>query len=171
MIADQQLEKLNALLTLEDIANTISHLNNNKAPGPDGLTAEFYKTLKEEITGSLHTLYNSMMNGEQYFPTCREAHIKVLPKKGRDPEQPSSYHPISLINQDAKILSKILANRLAEVIPKLIDPSQAGFVKGRSAVLNISKALMALEHAERNHTKDTMILSLDAEKAFDEVSF
>lgn len=79
-----------------------------------------------------------MMVDGKYFPTDNEAHIKVFPKKGRNTEIPSSYRPISLIHQDSKIMSKILASRLARVIPSLIHLAQSGFVKGRSAVINMT---------------------------------
>lgn len=80
-----------------------------------------------------------MMDENIYFPTGREAMIKVLPKKGRDTELTSSYRPISLLNTDAKLLAKILAKRLENIIPTLIHHAQSGFVKGRAAVTNIRK--------------------------------
>lgn len=67
-------------------------------------------------------LYNSMWNVCPYFNTEKEAHIKVLPRKDKDPLEPASHRPISLGNFDSKILSKIIANRLAPLIPSLINP-------------------------------------------------
>lgn len=70
-----------------------------------------------------------------------------------------------------QILSKILVKRLADIIPTLIHSAQSAFVKVRSTVINIRRALIALEYAKTNPTKDMVILSLDTEKAFDNVSF
>lgn len=93
-----------------------------------------------------------MRRGE-FFQTGREAYIKVIPKKGRDPESTTSYRPISLINIDTKMITKIIATRLADIIPSIIHPAQAGFTKGRSAVLNIRKAIAALENVKKTQTK------------------
>lgn len=64
-----------------------------------------------------------------------------------------------------------MANRLASIMPTLIHPSQAGFTQGRSATSNIRKVLAVLQHVRANPDKDTAIVTLDAEKAFDNVSF
>lgn len=104
---------------------TISQLIKNKAPGPNGYVAEFYKLMKKEISTHLEALYSQMMTGDRYFPTENEDHIKVIPMKGRDTEIPSSYRPTSLINIDAKIMTKIIENRLALIIPTIIHPAQS----------------------------------------------
>lgn len=111
-----------------------------------------------------------MWQGAPYFDMGREAHIRVIPKKKvKDPLQPSFYRPISLINVDSKLLSKIRTNRLADILPSLINPNQLGFVKGRSGEANIRKVLVTLEHSHRNMTQDNVIITLDGEKAFDNI--
>lgn len=138
----------------------IMRLQNGKQPGPDGFTVEFYKTLRDEIVTTLNKLYNGMWEGNPYFNTGKEAHIRVLPKKDKDPPLPASYRPISLINVDAKPISKIL-DQLVPIMPSLINSSQAGFLKGRSGVANIRKVLLALEYAKRNPRQDNIIITLD----------
>lgn len=162
-----QLTEMNAPNTQQEIEKTIIQLTNNKAPGPNGFSAEYYKRMREELTPSFLALLKDMMEGADYFPTGREAHIKVLTKKGKDIESQTSYRSISLINIYAKIMTKILATRLATILPIIIHQSQSGFVKGKSAVINTRRALQALEYAKLQPKKDTIILSLDAEKAFD----
>lgn len=71
---------------------------------------------------------------------------------------------------DAKILSKIIAQRLANVLPSLIHLAQAGFVKGRSAMANIRKVIAMLEYAATNQQESLGILTSDVEKAFDNVN-
>lgn len=91
-----------------------------------------------------------MWERRKYFPTGKEAYIKVLSKQGRDPLLITSYRPLSLINLDVKILKKILADRLAKILPEKIHPAQVRFTKGRSAILNIRKAMAVLEHTKRH---------------------
>lgn len=98
------------------------------------------------------------------MPTRNQSYLRVLTKKDSDPTLPGSYRPISLINIDAKILSQIIAHRLAVVLLLLINPAQQGFIRGRLAVTNIRKVLMSLEEAQ---LLDFATITLDAEKAFD----
>lgn len=85
--------------------------------------------------------------------------------------EPGSYHLICLLKLDSKILSKIIANRLALIMPILIHPSQAGFTLRHSATSNIRKVLTVLEHARAKPSSYLAIITLDAEKAFDSISF
>lgn len=85
--------------------------------------------------------------------------------------EPGSYHPISLLNLDTKLLSKIMANRLALIMLTLIHHSQAGFTQGSSATSNIIIVLTVLEYVITNPTMDTAIITLDTEKAFDNERF
>ncbi|XP_044141468.1 keratin, type I cytoskeletal 13-like [Bufo gargarizans] len=62
-----------------------------------------------------------------------KAGITIIPKEGKDPTTCSSYRPISLLNIDLKLLAKMLASRLQNLLPELIHPDQVGFVKGREA--------------------------------------
>lgn len=169
-ISSSALEKLNAPISEEEILHTIKTTPSNKAPGPDGYTIEFYKAIAPHIIPTLLKVYNLMWKEGSYLPTGNQAYIKLLEKKGKDPTHPGSYRPISLLNIDAKIISKIIASRLAVILPSLIHPTQAGFIKGRSATANIRKVLLALDYAKTHPNEDLAIITLDAEKAFDNVS-
>lgn len=134
-------------------------------------TPEFFKLTAQTVVPTLAKVYHAILQGGDYIPSGFQAHIKLIAKKGKDPTEPSSYRPISLLNIDSKILSKIIANRLARIVPTLIHPAQAGFIQGHSASSNIRKVLTVLEHAKTNTSDDIAIISLDAEKAFDNVGF
>ena len=70
-----------------------------------------------------------------------EATITVIPKLDKDNTQKENYRPISLKNVDAKILSKILANRIQQHIKKLVHHDQVGFIPGMQGFFNIYKSI------------------------------
>ena len=96
--------------------------------------------------------------------------ITVLPKKGKDREYSRKYRPISILNVDYKMYTAIIAKRLENILPELIDEDQTGFVKSRQTHDNIRRTLHLIDRIERENKK-AVVLSLDAEKALDRVNW
>ena len=139
-------------------------------PGPDVLPPEFYKRFSTLLAPVLLDMYNHSLSTGTLPKTLTEASISVILKKDKNPAECSSYRLISLLNVDVKILAKTFARRLETSLPSIISEDQTGFIRGRQLSSNIRR-LLNIVSAPSSEGKPEMVLSLDAEKAFDRVEW
>lgn len=163
-------ETIDRPISKQEIAEAIGNLKNNKSPGTDGYSNEFYKIFIDLISPILERVFSSALERRELPATWREAIISVIPKERKDPTVCASYRPIALLNTDCKILTSILAKRVGMVITDLIHPDQTGFISGRYLPDNVRRLLNVMEYS-RKCEHPCMTLAIDAEKAFDRVSW
>ena len=153
-----------------EILKSLKALKNGKTPGTDGLPTTFYKffwnDIKTYVTDSIqYALNNNELSIEQ-----KRGLINLIPKKKKNRLILKNWRPISLLNTDYKLLAKILASRLQEVLPYIINQDQTGYLKNRFIGQNI-RLLEDITFFTKNEKLPGIIFSIDFEKAFDSVNW
>lgn len=122
-----------------EVTQAIKSMGSGKAGGPDGFTIDFYKEFADMLAPLLGRLYKNILERDKLPQNMAQAIISVLLKKDKDTSLCNFYCPICLLNCDSKILTKILATRIDNIIPKIIDLDQTGFITGRQSFYNMGR--------------------------------
>jgi spore germination protein YaaH len=109
-VNQEDINHLNRSIIQNKIEVAIKSLPKKKSSGPDGFTAEFYQMFKEEIIPTLLKLFHDIEKEETLPYSFYEANISLIPKPDKDTSKKENYRPISLMNINAKIINKIMAN-------------------------------------------------------------
>ena len=170
ILSDEEKMDCEEDITIEELTNALNLLNNNSAPGSDGLPPVFYKTFWEKLKGHFHKCLQYAVNSEKLSFSMRNGIIRLLHKgKDLDRQNLSNYRPITLTNTDYKIVTKVLALRMQKVIKTIINEDQAGFVKGRNIATHLRQIDDIIAYLN-NKNKPRALIALDFAKAFDTLS-
>ena len=155
-------------LTLEELKHALASFADKKSPGEDGFTKEFYQTFFDLIGKDLLNSYNDSFHKGSLSITQKRASITLIPKGDINLTDLKNWRPISLLNVDYKLLTKVLAMRIKVelILPKLIHTDQTGFISGRYIGQNIRLLSDIMEFSD-SKTFQGIFLFVDFEKAFD----
>ena len=128
--------------------NHITGISHQETRPPDGFRGEFYQTFREELMPILLKLFQKIAE-EGTLPNsflCGHHHSDT---KTKDNTEKENYRPVSLMNTHAKILNKILANRIQQHIKQLIHHDEVGFIPGMQGFFNICKSINVIYHINK----------------------
>ena len=166
-LTDSERESCEGEFTKEELSAALGGLQTGKSPGSDGLPTEFYKPFWEDLGDVLVTVLNDNFRLGVLTGSQREGLLRLLYKKD-DKRLAKNWRPISLLNTDYKLASKVITERLKPVMQSIIHRDQTCGVVGRSIFSNLQLVRDTLDMIGK--TNETGILvTLDQEKAFDRV--
>ena len=168
-VNDNHLAKSEDTFSDAEIAEAVLQLNNDKTPGPDGIPIDYYKMFWGQLKHIVKEVIHEVFQTGQMITSSQQGVINLIPKKGKDIRQLKNLRPITLLNSDYKIIEKAIANRMVPALSDIIHTDQAGFLPDRRISTNIRRIFDLLKHAEKDRI-EAVLLSLDFQKAFDQIS-
>ena len=151
-----------------NVTRVSSPCQGNKTPGNDGITEEFYVSFYQFIDKCFIDSANYSFCVGELSPSQKQAVITLSEKKDNDKRLIKNSRPISLLNVDAKIISKVLATRLKKVISFLVTSDQTAYIPGRFIGESVRLISDILDYTDAVQFEG-YIFAADMEKAFDSV--
>src|SRR6185312_13482783 len=145
-------ESLVAPFQKDEIKRALFKMFPTKAPGPDGLPAHFFQRHWEICGDEVTAVVLRVLRGEDDPSAINNTCIVFIPKV-ESPEELGQFRPISLCNVIYKITSKVMANRLKEVLPEIISEEQSAFVPGRLITDNIITAYECMHFMKKKRAR------------------
>ena len=161
---------LDDTLKKKEILKALQAMQPNKSPGCDGLSSSFYLKFFHLLGDTLYSVINLAYENGELSHTPKLSYITLICKDETRADEMKCYRPISLLNIDYKVISKVIANRLGNILPSLIGIDQTSAIKGRSIFDNIHLHRNVIDYIEQKDVAACFIC-LDQEKAFDRVSW
>ena len=165
-------ESLLRQFTVEEIQRALFQMNPAKAPGPDGMTPLFFQKYWHIIGVDVSNAILDFFTSRRMLGSVNFTNIVLIPKV-KNPEAMTQFRPISLCNVLYKIVSKVLVNRMKNILPRVISDSQSVFVPGRLITDNVIMAFEVLHYLKNLSMGNNyqMAAKLDMSKAYDRVEW
>lgn len=165
----QAANSLEQQITEDEVMESISSMKGATSPGPDGIGIAFYKRYKVALVPILTRVYNLLLASTSIPAWFTAGNVILLFKKG-DPKLSSNYRPITLLNLDYKIMTKVLSKRLQKALPPVLGSTQYAFLPNRCAQDNAMALQLTIQSANHeNNLSKALLVFLDMEKAYDRV--
>ena len=166
---ENQTLKCEGAITECELLKALTSIDNDKSPGKDGITKEFYIKFWDVVKEPLCTSIQQWFIAGELSTFQKQAITKLIEKKDRDKRFIKNWQPISLLNVDIKLISKVLASCLISVFSSIVNENQVAYINNRfisesgrliSSVLEITNSLDIEE----------LLMTVDIEKTFDSIN-
>ena len=157
-------------LSYEECKKALETFQNNKAPGEDGFTVEFYKFFFDLLDHDLVASFNAAYDANELSISQRRGVITLIPKEDGSLLELTNWRPVTLLNVDCKIATKAIAKRMEPLLPNLVHIDQTGFIKGQYIGENFRLKIDIMEHT-KSESIPGILVSLDFQKALDSLEW
>ena len=157
-------------VSVDEIKEALNGIDDCKAPGLDGYTAKNFKVAWSIVGKDICNAVQEFFSSGKILGEINASIISLVPKV-KDPLKVSDYRPIACCNVIYKLISKILTNRLKQVLCRIISQNQSAFIPGRSITDNILITQELLKGYGSKNGKEKCALKIDIIKAYDTVSW
>ncbi|WJX46909.1 hypothetical protein P8452_33654 [Trifolium repens] len=168
-ISEEENAELISFFSMEEIEEVVRCSDGNKCPGPDGFNFAFVKKFWGILKDDFRILFDQF-HGNSTFPKSLLSYFVTLIPKVCSPISLSDFRPISLLGCIYKIIAKVLAKRLANVMDSIISSNQSAFIKGRNLLDGVLIVNEMVDWVKKNK-KECLIFKVDFEKAYDLVDW
>ncbi|RVW31409.1 LINE-1 reverse transcriptase-like [Vitis vinifera] len=168
-ISQQETDILELPFMEEEVHSALMDMNGDKAPGPDGFTGAFWQFCWEFVKEEVMEMFKEFHEHNAFLKSLNTTFLVMIPEKG-GAEELGDVRPISLLGELYKLLAKVLANRIKNVIGRVVSSDQNAFVMGRQ-ILDASLIANEVIDSWKKEGKKGLICKLDIEKAYDNVNW
>ena len=167
---EKQKKELEGLLQYNEVTHTLKNMKNDKSPGRDGFTSNFYKVFWNKIGHFVVRALNHAFISRSFSPNVKLGTITCIPKDNKPKKFLKNWRPITLLNVLYKLASGSIANRMKHVLDHIISSDQTGFLRDRFIGENTRLIYDIMQYCEE-HRIPGLLMLIDFEKAFDSLSF
>lgn len=159
-------------MTDEEIRNAVFHMHPDKAPGLDGMSPTFFQKNWNVVGKEVILMVRDFFRTGVLLDNINATNIVLIPKK-KNPSRLTELRPIALCNVVMKIITKVIANRLKEVLDSVISETQSAFLPGRLITDNVMISFEVMHYLKRKKfgKEGFMALKLDMSKAYDRIEW
>ena len=143
-------------------------MNGDKAPGPNGFTVAFWQACWDFVKEEVVELFKEFYDQKSFAKSLNSTFLILIPKKG-GAEDLREFRPINLLGGLYKLMAKVLANRLKQVLDKVVSVDQNAFVRGRQ-ILDASLIANEVVDYWQKRKEKGLVCKLDIEKAYDSIN-
>ena len=169
-LSQQEKKFLETAITKEELDLALSQMKNNKSPGLDRYSPEFFKKFWPQLGWFFLDSINTSFTLGRLPDSQTQGLITCIPKTGKARNLIKNWRPISLLNTSYKLISSCITNRMRKVLSRVISTEQKGFLEGRS-ISDCTRLMFDLINSCQVNNIDGLILLVDFEKAFDSLSW
>ena len=170
-LSEEQKISREGRITLEECTLILESFQNNKTPEMmDGIPIEFYKKFWSLLCEPFIQCENECYGKGEMSHSQKQALITLIEKKGKHRSLIENWRPISLVNVDAKIMSKVIATRIKNVLPSIIHHNQTGFMKDRYIGETVRSIFDIMDFTVEENIPGLLIF-MDFQKAFDSLEW